>query len=342
MTKARQLSQLKKLIARLEPKIAKAFGRAIERASSDLKISDLISALENRNIGEALKIIEIGSGVLFELDEELRAAYIAGGLFAVEDVPRALRGRFSFNGRHLRAEEWVRENVGNLIQGIHTETLQTTRAVILQGFQENRTPRQIARDITGRSVGSRRVGGFLGLNSDQTDQVIRARQILSDPDLIRTYFIKDRETGQMKPRYKLSDRRFDGMVRRAIANGTALSGKDLDRVIEAHRSKALGYRGRVIAKDQTFRAIAAGRGESYQQMLERDDVEDVSKTWQHNLSENPREDHVEMSGTVVSFNETFNFPDGARLRYPHDENAAAEHSIGCRCTAFYRVMVAKQ
>lgn len=339
--KIRQLSRLNGLISRLEPKIARAFRDAMQRASGDISFSQLVAALENGNIGQALQLVEISPGILFELDEEIRAAYIAGGLLATEDVPRALRGKFSFNGRHLRAEEWVRENVGNLVQGIQSDTLQTTRDVILQGFQENRTPRQVARDITGRNVGGRRVGGFLGLNSDQTDQVIRARRMLSDPEQIKNYFIKDRETGRLKPRYKLSNRNMDSLVRRAIANGTALSGKDLERVIEAHKAKAMGYRGNVIAKDQTFTAIAAGREESYAQMIARDDVEDVTKRWQHNLSEFPREDHVEMNGTVLSFNEVFRFPDGATLRHPQDVNADAGHKIGCRCTAFYRVVVAK-
>lgn len=341
MIKPNQLIQLDKLIAKLERKLAKTFRESMENAAFDIDVPALINALNDRNITQALNLVDITPGALFELDESIRSAYLAGGAFVTEDMPKILRGKFAFNGRHFRAEQWVSENVGNLIQGITEETLQTTRSVIETGLRENRTPKQIARDITGRTVGGKRVGGFLGLNSDQTDQVIKARSILSDPDKIRSYFIKDRVTGKMKPRFKLSNRRFDKVIREAIENGTALSGRTLDRVIDAHKTKALGYRGRVIAKDQTFRAIAAGRDEGYVQMLERDEVQSVTKRWQHNLSENPRDDHVAMNGTVVDLSEKFVFPDGDQLKHSHDPEGGAEHNVGCHCTTFYRVQVAK-
>lgn len=335
MIKPRQIRELERLLKTIEPKIAKAFRNAIQKASTDIDTKALIAALEARDITRALSIVEMSSGVLFELDESIRAAYVSGGLFAASDVPRVLQGRFAFNGRHERAEAWAKNHVGNLIQGIQTDTLNSVRNVISEGFATNRTPPQMAREITGRRVGNRRVGGFLGLNSDQTDAVIRARSILSNPDTISDYFIGS------KPRYKLSDRRFDSVVRKAISEGRALSGRQLDEIIEAHKVKALGYRGRMIAMDQTRRAVAEGRAESYTQLLERPDVESISKRWQHNLSENPRLEHQEMDGVTVDFDDVFTFSDGVTMRYPKDPNAPAEHSLWCRCTAFFRVKVAK-
>jgi hypothetical protein len=48
-----------------------------------------------------------------------------------------------------------------------------------------------------------------------------------------------------------------------------------------------------------------------------------------------------MGGTVIQLGETFNFPDGARMKYPHDPAGGAAHSIGCRCVAIHRVKLPK-
>lgn len=339
--KPKQVRQVERLIRKMQKPIADAFREAISDAATDIDFAALVRALEARDINAAVALIAISPAALSALGEAVRNSYIAGGNLAASGAPRALSGVFRFDGRHPNAVIWAAQNVGDLIEGIQAESLDTVRKVIAEGIDQNIPPRDLARAITGRKVGRRRVGGIMGLNSEQADSIMRAHRILSDPDLIRGYFIKDRVTGRMKPRFKLSDRSFDKLIRDAIRDGTALSGRQLANVIEAHTSKALGYRGRVIAKDQAFTSIAAGRQEGFDQMLARPDVEDVTKRWQHNLSENFREDHVAMSGTVVSLNEPFVFAD-ANLMHSHDSNASAGHTIGCRCTTIYRVVVPKR
>jgi len=333
-----QSRRVAEAIRKLEPTIRKAFEMAIQQAAGAVDQRALLAALEAGNIERAIELLRINRAVLFPLDEAIRAGYITGGTMAVADIPRSLAGRFAFDGRHFRAEAWVREHVGDLIQGIEQEGIQTTRRVIREGLEAGRSHKTVAREITGRKVGTRRVGGYLGLNSDQTDQVLNARSILSDPDQIRDYFVKDRKTGRMKPRYKLSDRRFDARIKKAIAEGKALSGKDLDDVIEAHRSKALGYRGRLIAKDQSHTALASGREEAYQQMLEDPEVETVTVRWQKSPRVNDRPDHQAMDGTVITLGETFNFPD-AQMKYPHDPVGGPKHNAHCGCIAVYRVRI---
>ena len=332
-----QPRRVREAVAKLEPSIRKAFEQAIQQAAGAVDQRALLELLEAGQIERAVELLRINRAMLFPLDEAIRAGFIIGGTMVAADLPRGISGRFGFDGRHVRAEAWVREHVGDLIQGIERESIETTRRVIREGIEAGRSSGVVAREITGRKVGTRRVGGYLGLNSDQTDQVLRARSILSDPEQIRSYFAKDAKTGRMKPRYKLSDRRFDARIKKAIAEGRALSGKDLDDVIEAHRSKALGYRGRVIAKDQAHTALAEGRMEGYRQMLDRPEVETVTKRWVHGLSENARLDHAAMNGTVIDFNEDFEMADGTRMSQPHDPRGGAKHSLGCKCTCFFRV-----
>ena len=320
----------------LDPQIRRAFTDAVAKAAGGIDQGELIRLLESGQIDRAIELLRINRAVLFPLGEAIRAGFVAGGSLVAADIPRGLAGSFGFDGRHERAEAWVQRHVGDLIEGIERETLEMSRDVILDGVQTGRSSAAMARDITGRKVGDRRVGGFLGLNSDQTESVMRARGMLSDPDTIRDYFIKDKTTGRMKPRYKLTDRRFDKMIKKAIAEGRGIAGADLDAIMDAHKSKAMGYRGRVIAKNESHSALAAGREEGYRQALENPEVETVTIRWQHNLSQNPREDHVAMDGTVIEMGETFNFIDAA-MKYPHDPAGGAAHSIGCRCVGIYRV-----
>lgn len=334
----RQSRRVFAALRKLEKPIADAFKAAIERAAFQVDFSALVAAIDAQDIGAAVDLLRIDPASLFPIDEGVRSAFIEGGNLVAGDLQAGLSGTFSFNGRQERAEAWVRQNAGQLIQGITEESMQSVRRVIQQGINTGRPSSVLAREITGRVVGRRRVGGFLGLTTEIADSVERARAILSDPDEIRRYYIRDRQTGRMKPRFRLSDRRYDARIKQAIREGRAMSGRDLAEIIQAHRTKALGYRGRVIAKDQSFTALAAGRAEGYQQLLDNPNVEKVTKRWQHNLSQNPREDHVAMDGTVIEFDDYFRFDD-ALMKNPHDPAGGAEHSIGCRCVAIYRAVM---
>lgn len=338
MTARKQNLNLQRALRGLEKTIAAAVKEALEKASFAINQKALIDAINRRDFAEIINLTRINPAVMFPIDEAIRGGFIMGGGLVGGDLAAGLAGTYSFNGRHPQAEEWIKQNGGLLIQGIIDESIQSVRAVVEAGIASGRSSSSMAREITGRKVGQRRVGGILGLNSDQAEQVARARSILSDPATIRQYFIRDRESGQMRPRYKLSDRRFDRVIKEAIRDGKAITGRRLDQITEGHRSKALGYRGRVIAKDQSFRALAAGRAMGYDQLVENPNVEKVTVRWQHNLSQNPREDHVAMDGTVIDLGETFQFDDAA-MKHPHDPVGGAEHSIGCRCVAIYRVVM---
>lgn len=327
MAVSRQQKQIAALLRKLEPEIRRAFERAIAEHAGRIDQGALIAALRAQDIGRAIEILRINRAILFPLDEAIRQAFIAGGLNVVAEVPRGMSGAFGFDGRHPRAERWVSGNVGGLIQGIEQEQIQTVRTVIGAGIQEGRPSADVARDITGKRVGRRRVGGFLGLTSEQSDSIIRGRARLQsgDPAEMRKYLS-----------LKLRDRRYDAEVKRAIRDGKPITGRALDTIMEAHRSKALGYRGRVIAKNEAHSALAAGRHEAYEQMLENPEVDKITLRWQHNLSAEPRLDHLAMDGTLIQLGETFDFPD-AQMAHPHDPVGGAKHSIGCWCIGVYRV-----
>ncbi|HEX73326.1 MAG TPA: hypothetical protein ENN65_08440 [Candidatus Hydrogenedentes bacterium] len=187
--------------------------------------------------------------------------------------------------------------------------------------------RRIALDLTGRMspTTGRREGGILGLTTQQAQYVLNARDDLAKLD--PRYFSRAQR-----------DRRFDPMVRRAMETGEPLGRADIERITRGYRNRLLDYRGGGIARDMTFTAQAAGRHEGMAQIGERDDIERVEKRWQHSgVGKEPREDHVEMNGTVKRIDEPFEFSD-ALMQYPHDPAGGARHSIGCKCIAVYRAV----
>ena len=327
-----QQRQVEALVKKLEPQIEQAFLQAIAQARNTVDTAKLIEALKAGNIEQAVQLLRIDQSILYPLDDAIRGAYIAGGMTVAPNLPTAIRGSFGFNGRHPRAESWIRAEGGTLIQGIADDTLTMARNVITEAMAAGQTAPTIARSLTGRVVAGERVGGFLGLTTQQADSIAsgRAKLLSGDPALMREYLD-----------LKLRNRNYDAMIRRAVDGKGKLSAADVDKIIEAHKTKALGYRGKVIAKDQAFTAQAAGRMEGYRQVLDRGDVDGVSVRWSHGLSEFPRPDHVAMDGTVVQLGETFNFPDGTRMTGPHDPAGGAKHSLGCRCIAIYRPIVSK-
>lgn len=324
-----QQRQIDALLAQYTPQIRDAFYAAIYGARANVNAADLIAALQAHDVERAVQLLRIEQGVLFPLDDAVRSAFIAGGQSVV--APTGLTGVFSFAGRHWRAEQWAQLLGSTLIQGIQDDTLAMARNVITAGLQEGFSPQKVQRDLTGtlNRITGRREGGFLGLTAQQADSIIsgRAKLASGDPKLMREYLD-----------LKLRDRRYDAMVKRAIKDGKPVAPADLEKIITAHKNKALAYRGKMIAANEAFTAQAAGRDEAYRQMLDRPDVEDVTARWQHNLSQVPRLDHVAMDGTIISLRrgEVFQFPDVA-MKHPHDPAGGAKHSIECRCIAVYRV-----
>ena len=317
----------------MEPQIRDAFLAAIQSAKSRVKVSDLIEAIDAGDIRRAVDLLRIDQGLLFPLDDAVRAAFIAGGSSVGAEIPASIRGAFGFNGRHPRAEELARSQGARLVQGIADYALAVAQTVISEGIAAGTPSRALAREIVGKKVGQRRIGGLIGLTEQQAESVRRAKAGLAsgEPEEMRRYLgLKQR------------DARFDGIVKRAIRDGRAVSASDIAKISEAHAQKSLTYRGRVVARNEAHVALAAGRDEGYAQVAEADGVETVTRRWQHNLSENPREDHVAMDGTTIGPGETFSFPGGVEMKHPHDPAGGAEHSIGCRCIAVYRVELERE
>ncbi len=324
-------AELDLLLSRLDVEVRKAFEAAIRNQAGRINLVALADALRRGDIAAAQEIAAIKPRDVARIGEVLRNAFFAAADLAGRGG-RGVVGLFQFDGRRPEALAWAEQNSARLITRLTEESRDAVRETITGGLDLNRSAQSVARDIAGRRVGAARVGSIVGLTGPQAASIARARVGLSsgNPAAMRDYL-----------KLALRDRKFDRLVRRAIKEGRPISRADLDRMLEAHKVKALGYRGKVIAQAETFKAAAAGRDQAYRQMLEMDGVTGVTVRWQHNLSAEPRVEHIAMGGTVLPIGQPFVFPDGTAMLHPHDDTAPARHVIGCKCIAVYRVQVEK-
>lgn len=261
---------------------------------------------------------------------------MAGGRHGAGIIAKAARpfsgGRvvLGFDGRHPRAERWVREQSSTLIENIIADQRDGIRAYLFEGVKAGRNPRNMALDMVGRinRVTGRREGGIIGLNSQQTEAVLRARAELTNLDA--NYFTRKRR-----------DRNLDAVVRKAIAEGKPLSQADIDRRIGRYTDRLLQLRAETIARTEAITALRAGTHEGFQQLIDSGSVrrDQVRIEWSATGDGRTRDTHAAMNKQSVTFGEAFTSPSGARMDYPGDTShgAPGAETIQCRCIANYRI-----
>lgn len=313
---------LKKLDS-LEPKIAKAFRDAVGEIKSRARLAELQAALEARDIERAWRAAGLREGGWTTLTESLRGAYLESGTFAAGEAPAALG--FTFNINNPRAENWLRQRSSDLVTQINDEQREAIRTVLEGGMARGDNPRRTALDIVGRMDrrSGRRVGGIVGLTGQQASYVENMRdELLSgDSTAMRNYFSRKRR-----------DKRFDGLVRRAIENGEAVSRADVDRITSRYSDRLMQTRGNAIGVTESTRAFGAARKESLDQAIEQGLArpENIRREWDATLDGKTRTTHAAANGQVVGPNEPF-IVGGHQLQYPGDPSAPASETVWCRC-----------
>jgi hypothetical protein len=157
------------------------------------------------------------------------------------------------------------------------------------------------------------------------------RQELADPSTASHYFTRT-----------LRDKRFDGIVRRAIADGRPVAQVDIDRMAARYSDRLLALRGETIARTETLKALNAGRQEALDQLIENpnNDVraEDVVRAWDSTGDGRTRETHAAADGQVAAQGVPFTVG-GYSMMYPGDTSlgAPAGETVNCRCYSDVRI-----
>lgn len=336
---ARLPKDVQAALDRLEPALRNAFLEAIDRITSAAQMNRLVAMIEAGQIEEAIEALRIEEGFFSPLNDQVRAAYLDGGNIVLaglklKDPTHGDSFVLGFDGRHTRAERWVRDRSSDLIVEIVEDQRDMARQQIRAGLEAGRNPKQTALDIVGRTsrATGKREGGFIGLTSQQAAWARNAEAQLRD--LSADYFTRTRR-----------DKRYDAMVRKAIKDGKPLAEADIQKIVGRYKDRLKKYRGDNIARTESLNAMRAGAYEGYQQLVESGRVrrDQVTVTWSATMDGRTRDHHRHLNGQSVSFGEFFNPAPGVFMLYPgdlehsSDPKALAGETINCRCWAAFRV-----
>lgn len=319
-----------------EPVVRLAFIDAVNSIRSAISLRLLVERLERGDVSGAVDVLRIEREAFGGLETAIADAFNAGGLATAEDMrlrnPEGHRVVFRWNVRDPVTEALLRNHSAELVTNIVAEQKANVRDALANGLMRGDNPTRTALDIVGRvnRVAGTRTGGILGLSAPHLAATERARQALISGDVegMRAYL-------ELKRR----DKRFDPSIRKAIAEGRALSRDDVARVTGRLADSYLKLRGDTIGLHETFQALGMSKDSAFRQAIAKGDVDarDIVKTWRHTASENPRMQHVAMAGQVVAFDQPFVAPDGTRIMHPHAEGVPASHTLGCKCRCDYKI-----
>lgn len=284
-------------------------------------IKDVEAAIYDAN--KLHQLLELDGGDMAGTLEAVRESLKTGG---------AMNGRFDVNSE--AASSWMATKGAALVTEINIQQRDAIRAIVSAGRTLGENPRTIALDLVGRiGANGRREGGVIGLNGPQAEAVANAAKNLKsgDPELMRKYLSNVRR-----------DKRFDGIVNRAIAEGKPVSSADIHKITARYQDRLMVTRGETVARTEALEAINKGGEEAVRQQLESGQLGDarVFKVWNHNtVGKDSREDHADMDGEEVDIDEPFTLPDGSQMMFPCDTSlgAEADQIINCRCSLSYRV-----
>jgi hypothetical protein len=316
-------------LAKVEPELVRAFEEAVQTARNAVVLNILEEAIRRGDVEFAVQILARADYFKAPLDQAIVEAFNAGGAYQANLVPKRLpntvpRLAARFDLLNDRGIEVARRLAGDLVTEITGDQSRMIRTVITEGLSDNRGYQRIARDLVGTKVGNTRLGGVVGLHSNQANAVISARRELEAGEYAK----------YLSRSGKLRNRNIDRTVAKAMKDGRALTQKEIDRSIRAYADGLLRYRGRTIARTEANKALNAGRRESVEQQIDsgliREDL--VTKVWQATLGRFTRDHHAALHGTSVKWREKFISPlTGFAMQGPHDPEAPAADVVNCRC-----------
>lgn len=325
-----QIDLLEYLIGLYTPEIRDAFLLAIQDIVDEAILAEVIRAIENGEPDKAFEVLGFNQAAMKPLLDAIERSFERGGIMTGENFPKYLRtpsGRavFRFDMRNSRAEAWLRDKSSMLVRQLSDDARENVRTTLYHGMTEGRNPRSVALDIVGRvdTQSRKRVGGVIGLTTQQESWVSSARRYLNTLD--ERYFAM-----------KLRDKRFDRIVQRSISLGTPLPKDTIDKLVIAYRNNALRYRGEMIGRTEAIQALNRAQFEAHLQAVDMGAlrVQDIVRVWDSAGDNRVRWSHKRLDEQKrIGLDDAFESPSGARMMFPGDTSlgAPASEVIACRC-----------
>jgi hypothetical protein len=308
------LSRTLALIDAADANIRRTFLALVAEAKGLRSLEEILELVNTGRTFEALALIEdVGPG----LNEAITAAYISAGV----SVAETLRGSITraplirFDTLSARGVLQLQASQARLVRELTAQQSSALQIALRSGIGQGLTPKQIAASLRGS----------IGLTGVQAQSVANYRLLLTNLEsaaLARA----------------LRDKRFDGTVRRAILNGTPLTGQQIDRMVARYEQKLLTHRAQVIASTEALAAVNAGEAEMWAQAVDRGlNAGLVEQTW-HPRFVNTRESHADMDGQIRPLGVAFTSGAGVALRWPGDSSAPAREVVSCHCVVSRTIM----
>lgn len=344
ITSTMRAEQIRPMIQRLirsqELRTQEAFITSISGISSAVTLAAIYNNLADGNIEGALAAMAITAGSFAPLINVIRQTYVKStdiNSLAIppKEGPSGHQMVFTFNTRNLDAEGYLTSQSGTMItpsqaQPITDDMLNGIRTFMTDSLSQGKNPRTIALDIMGRvNASGVRTGGLLGLSDNQIQWRSSYETALRNLD---GRSLGMRSDGTFA-NYTLRNLRWDRTVANAIRNGQPLTEKQITNLLQGYTNKALLYRGKMIGRTETIRALNAASVDTYKQAVSDGFIkqEDTTKIWRATHDERTRDTHLAMDGQKVAMNQPFHSPSGAELMFPGDPSAPGSETINCRC-----------
>ncbi len=332
--------QILELLERYGPTIRDAILTGIREIRDDARLREIIRMIEQNNVEGAMRALGYNPGVFSRFHIMMVQAFEQGGMMAMAMMPRytpdatGVMTKMRFNVRDPRAELWLTNRSSSMVTNIEEDVRLAVRTTLSDGLERGRNPRSVALDLVGRynRTTGHREGGVVGLGEREIEW---ARNV-------------ERKLLNLDPSYleqKLRDKRFDGVVRKAIKEGKPLPAATVQKLTDRYREIALKNRGDTIGRTETLAALNRSEYEATRQALAQSNLplSAATKVWDSAGDERVRKSHDDMDGQRVGIDEPFISPRGARMMHPHDRslitdpNLAGKETIACRCRVRYDI-----
>lgn len=314
----------------IEAQMARDYLAEAAKITRNVTLAEVLLSIAR---GNAIASRDVFNSRYGKLAEDVRAAYLAGGQVEAASVPRRVSPKpVEFDVTRPSAQAWIANAQTTMVNGIARQQGEAIQAVITSGQQLGIAPPQIARNLLGvATTNGTRVGGVVGLTGQDVEWLNNTRVQLSsgNPSLMADYFDRVRR-----------DKRYDGIVRRAIEAKQPVAAGDIDKITQRYAERLLVTRADTVASIQAMSAYNAGRSQLYAQMVEDGlDPTTIFKRWKTRGDEKVRSSHRAMNGQKVPGAQPFLTPRGARMMNPGDTSMGAPLSevARCRCRAIYTV-----
>lgn len=301
------------VLDRMEPQVRRAFLEAVGDARGRESLAAVARRLEGGDLEGALAAWDRATP---RIAAAVESAYVASGSSLALSLSQHAGTFLSFDTVNELAASSMRESRAALIRELGREQRAATAEALATWIRAGEDPRVQAR-VLKQSI---------GLTQRQAAAVGNYRRLLSEgsPEALTR---------------KLRDRRFDASVRRAISGERPLTRAQIDVMVGRYRERFVAFRGRVIARTETVRAVHEGEERMLRQLVEDGltTEEEIVREWHTAQDERVRGSHRTMDGQRQPLGQPFVSGFGNLLMYPGDPSAPADDTVQCRCVLAARV-----